>query len=169
MCVSYFFYLELAACHSYISNLKWTWSSLSLPAAGLKLAQKCPGQPNICRKRRNCLSLSEHPHPCEPVPVSQFQGGLFMLLCWALEAAPSIPFLTSDAVSQLLDISTPLKVWFWPRGQKVSEIVSLQMLQTLLLPVIPTVRPRWPVASKGKMFMNGHIISEILRIFWNYC
>lgn len=39
------------------------------------------------------------------------------------------------------------------------------MLQALLLPVIPTVHPSWPVAPKGKMFTNSHIFSKVWRIF----
>ena len=54
-----------------------------------------PWPPKHKPKRHHCLSLSAYPHPC---PVSQFQGGLSTLLCWALEAAPSSPILTSDAL-----------------------------------------------------------------------
>lgn len=39
------------------------------------------------------------------------------------------------------------------------------MLQALLLPVIPTAHPSWPVAPKDKILINGHICSKIWRIF----
>lgn len=84
--------------------------SLSQPACRwFKIGSEVPWPAKHKPKRHKCLSLSEYPHSCEPVSVNQFQGGLSILLHWALEAAPSIPFLTSDAVPQLMDISSPLK------------------------------------------------------------
>lgn len=86
-----------------------------------------------------------------------------MLLCWTQDSALSSPFQTLGALCHSpWRLFRPLKIWFWLKGQKVSQVSSLEMLQALLLPVID---PSWPAAPKAKTLINGHIFSKVWRIF----